>query len=44
MGEECRGSVVWVINDADGEVKGVGDLGGSRLGQYLSEMRGLECF
>ena len=43
MGEECGSGVVWVINDADGEVKGVGDLGGSRLCQYISEMRGLEC-
>ena len=44
MHEECRGGLVWVINDGDGEVKGVGDLRESRLAQYISEMRGLECF
>ena len=32
MDVECRGGVVWVINDGDGEVKGVGDVRGSRLG------------
>jgi len=40
---ESRGGLVWVINNGDGEVKCVGDIRGSRLGKYLSEIRGLEC-
>ena len=43
MHVESRGGFVCVINDGDGEVKGVGDVRGSRLWKYLSEMGGLEC-
>jgi len=41
---DSRGGFVCVINDGDGEVKGVGNLRKFRLARYLSEMRGLERF